>query len=72
VSECYDLGDARPARAVPMMVSELLGDNLALVDTGAGLEEISVARVDVEVGDVVLVRAKEAVGVADAGSPPLL
>lgn len=47
--------------AVPVVVSELLDDDLALADTGAGAEEISVALVDAEVGDTVLVHAGEAI-----------
>jgi hydrogenase expression/formation protein HypC len=46
--------------AVPVVVLELLGDGLALVDTGQGHEEVSVALVDAGVGDTVLVHAKEA------------
>ena len=42
------------------MVLELLGDGLAMVDTGQSHEEISVALVDARVGDTVLVHAKEA------------
>ena len=49
--------------AVQVRVVELLGDGLALVDTGAGREEVSIALVDAGVGDVVLVHAKEAIGV---------
>lgn len=42
---------------------------LAVVDTAFGLEEVSVALVDVRVGDVVLVHAKEAVAVVTPGAP---
>lgn len=55
--------------AVPVRVTQLREDDLALVDTGAGLEEVSVALVPARVGDVVLVHAKEAVAVLDAGVP---
>jgi len=48
--------------AVQVRVVELRGDDLALVDTGSGLEEVSVALVDAAVGDVVLVHAGEAIG----------
>jgi hydrogenase maturation factor len=48
--------------AVQVRVVELRDDGLALVDTGSGLEEVSVALVDAAVGDVVLVHAKEAIG----------
>jgi hydrogenase expression/formation protein HypC len=48
--------------AVAVTVVELLGDGMALVDTAAGTqEEVSVALVDVEVGDTVLVHAGEAI-----------
>jgi hydrogenase expression/formation protein HypC len=49
-------------QAVPVRITELRADDLALVDTEAGTsEEISVALVDARVGDVVLVHAKEAI-----------
>jgi hydrogenase expression/formation protein HypC len=51
--------------AVPVRVAELLGDGLAVVDTEAGPEEISVALVDAAPGDVVLVHAKEAIAIVD-------
>jgi hydrogenase expression/formation protein HypC len=50
--------------AVAVTVTALLGDGLALVDTGAGPgteEEVSIALVDAGVGDVVLVHAGEAI-----------
>jgi hydrogenase expression/formation protein HypC len=59
--------------AVPVPVERLLPGGLALVRTPAGVEEISVALVEVEVGDVVLVHAGEAIGVIGTGdctSPP--
>jgi hydrogenase expression/formation protein HypC len=49
--------------AVPVVVVELLGDDLAVVDTGQGREEVSVALVEASVGDTVLVHAKEALTV---------
>ncbi|MCF6469645.1 HypC/HybG/HupF family hydrogenase formation chaperone [Nonomuraea sp. MG754425] len=49
--------------AVPVRVAELLPGGLALADTGAGLEEISVALVEARAGDTVLVHAKEAIAV---------
>jgi len=64
---CLTCGDV----AVEAQVVALLGDDLAMVDAGAGDEEVSVALVDVHVGDVVLVHAKEAIAVvrpADASS----
>jgi hydrogenase maturation factor len=49
--------------AVPVRVLRLRDGDLADVDVGEGrTEEISVALVDAEVGDVVLVHAKEAIG----------
>jgi hydrogenase maturation factor len=58
---CVTCSDA----AVPVLVRRLLGDGLALVDTGAGPEEVSVALVDARPGDVVLVHAKEAIAVSE-------
>ena len=52
--------------AVEVRVVELLGDDLALVDTGEGVEEVSVALVGAGVGDTVLVHAKEAIAVVEA------
>ena len=50
-------------RAVTVTVTEMRGGGLALVDTGRGLEEISVALVVVAVGMKVLVHAGEAIAV---------
>ncbi|MGH8938119.1 MAG: HypC/HybG/HupF family hydrogenase formation chaperone [Actinomycetes bacterium] len=50
-----------------MRVTRVLPDGLALVDTGQGVEEVSVGLVDASVGDVVLVHAKEAIAVVPAG-----
>lgn len=47
--------------AVSVRVIELLENALARVDTGAGLEVVSVALVAAKVGDVILVHAKEAI-----------
>jgi len=55
--------------AVAVRVVRLLGDELAMVDTGEGEEEISVALVRAAVGDTVLVHAKEAIAVV--GSSPV-
>jgi hydrogenase maturation factor len=64
VPECHDdVCITCSDEAVQVRVVELLGDDLALVDTGAGSEEVSIALVDAAVGDVVLVHAKEAIGV---------
>jgi hydrogenase maturation factor len=55
--------------AVQVRVVELLGGGLANVDTGVGIEEVSVALVDARVGHTVLVHAKEAIAIvaAEAG-----
>jgi hydrogenase maturation factor len=50
-------------QAVAVVVVEVRAGDLALVDTGCGLEEVSVALVDAQVGDTVLVHAKEAIAV---------
>jgi D-sedoheptulose 7-phosphate isomerase len=55
--------------AVPVHVTELRPGGLALVDTGAGTEEVSVALVEARVGDVVLVHAKEAIAVLGGDGP---
>ena len=50
--------------AVAVTIIELCGDDLAMVDAGAGPgteEEVSVALVDAGVGDTVLVHAGEAI-----------
>ncbi|PRX50999.1 HupF/HypC family protein [Prauserella shujinwangii] len=50
--------------AVPVRVTRLLADGLAVVDPGTGhAEEVSVALVAAAPGDVVLVHAKEAIAV---------
>lgn len=49
--------------AVAVTVLRLLGDGLAMVDTGAGEEEVSVALVSAVPGDTILVHAGEAIGV---------
>ncbi|MCW3840556.1 HypC/HybG/HupF family hydrogenase formation chaperone [Micromonospora yasonensis] len=54
--------------AVPVRVRELTADGLAVVDTDAGREEISVALVEAGPGDVVLVHAKEAIAVVEQHS----
>jgi hydrogenase maturation factor len=58
---CVTCSDA----AVAVRVRELRPDGLALVDTDAGPEEVSVALVDAKPGDVVLVHAKEAIAVVE-------
>ncbi|MGH8930903.1 MAG: HypC/HybG/HupF family hydrogenase formation chaperone [Egibacteraceae bacterium] len=50
-------------QAVEVRVMRLLADDLAVVDTGVSEEEVSVALVDAQVGDRILVHAKEAIAV---------
>ncbi|HTI24928.1 MAG TPA: HypC/HybG/HupF family hydrogenase formation chaperone [Kutzneria sp.] len=61
---CITCGDT----AVEVTVIELLADDLAVVDTGSGREEVSVALVDAQVGATVLVHAGEAIAVIEEGS----
>ncbi len=49
--------------AVEVRVVRLLPDALAVVDTGQGEEEVSVALVSAAAGDTVLVHAGEAIAV---------
>lgn len=49
--------------AAQVIVVRLLDDDLAEVDTGQGLEEVSVALVTAAVGDTILVHAREAIAV---------
>ena len=49
--------------AVEVTVLRLLDDGLAVVDTGQGEEEVSVALVPASVGDRILVHAREAIAV---------
>ncbi|MDR7303360.1 HypC/HybG/HupF family hydrogenase formation chaperone [Haloactinomyces albus] len=51
--------------AVPVTVVRLLDDAIAVVDTGTGQEEISVALVAAGVGDTVLVHAGEAIAIVE-------
>ncbi|HLU57747.1 MAG TPA: HypC/HybG/HupF family hydrogenase formation chaperone [Pseudonocardia sp.] len=61
MSDCHDeVCITCSDQAVPVVVVELRDHALALVDTGRGLEEVSVALVDARVGDTVLVHAGEA------------
>lgn len=50
-------------QATAVRISRLLPDGFALVDTGSGVAEVSVALVRAEVGDTILVHAGEAIGV---------
>lgn len=52
--------------AVEVRVLELRPDNMALVDTGSTVEEVSVALVDVNVGGRILVHAGEAIAALEA------
>ena len=56
---CLTCSDA----AVAVTVLRLLDDDLAIVDTGHGKEEVSVALVSAAIGDIILVHAREAIGV---------
>ena len=54
--------------AVPVTVVRLLADQMALVDTSAGQETVSVALVTAGVGDTILVHAREAIAVVGPGT----
>ena len=54
---CITCGDT----AVPVRILRLLEDEMAVVDTGQGREEVSVALVSATVGDTILVHAGEAI-----------
>jgi hydrogenase expression/formation protein HypC len=49
--------------AVQVRIIELRADEMAVVDTGSGSEEVSVALVSAAVGDTILVHAGEAIAV---------
>jgi len=51
--------------AVAVTVVTLLDDDLAVVDTSAGREEVSVALVEARAGDTILVHAGEAIAVIE-------
>ena len=53
--------------AVQVTVVRLLEDEMAVVDTGAGQETVSVALVSARVGDTILVHAREAIAVIGGG-----
>jgi hydrogenase maturation factor len=64
VPECHgDVCITCSDEAVPVRILELLDADLAVVDTGVSVEEVSVALVEAVVGDTVLVHAKEAIAV---------
>jgi hydrogenase expression/formation protein HypC len=52
--------------AVEVTVVRLLADQMAVVDTGAGEETVSVALVTAGAGDTILVHAREAIAVVGA------
>lgn len=54
--------------AVEVRVVQLLDADLAVVDTGQSMEEVSVALVDAAVGDTILVHAKEAIAKVGGGA----
>ena len=54
--------------AVQVKVLRLLEDEMAVVDTEAGEETVSVALVSAGVGDTILVHAREAIAVVGAGN----
>lgn len=62
VPACYgDVCITCSDEAVQVRVVRLLDADLAMVDTGQSMEEVSVALVDAAVGDTILVHAKEAI-----------
>jgi hydrogenase expression/formation protein HypC len=64
VPECHDdVCITCSDSAVEVTVVELLDNDLAVVETEAGREEVSVALVPAEVGHTILVHAREAIAV---------
>ncbi|MDR3034595.1 MAG: HypC/HybG/HupF family hydrogenase formation chaperone [Kitasatospora sp.] len=55
--------------AVEVTVLRLEADDLAVVDTGQGEEEVSVALVPARPGDRILVHAKEAIALLPEAAP---
>ena len=67
MSECYgDVCITCSDTAVQVTVVRLLEDQMAVVDTGAGEETVSVALVSAGLGDTILVHAREAIAVVGA------
>ena len=67
VPECYgEVCITCSDTAVEVTVVRLLADGLAMVETGQGEEEVSVALVEARAGDTILVHAKEAIAVVGA------
>jgi hydrogenase expression/formation protein HypC len=68
VNECHDgVCITCSDTAVEVTVVRLTGDRLAVVDTGRGEEEVSVALVSATPGDRILVHAGEAIAVLGGG-----
>jgi hydrogenase expression/formation protein HypC len=66
--ECYgDVCITCSDTAVAVRVLRLLEDQMAVVETGAGQETVSVALVSAGVGDTILVHAREAIAVVGTG-----
>jgi len=64
IPECHgDVCITCSDTAVQVTVVRLLDDGLAVVDTGQGEEEVSVALVSAQAGDTILVHAREAIAV---------
>jgi hydrogenase expression/formation protein HypC len=64
VPECHDeVCITCSDLAVQVRVLRLLDNELAVVDTGGGEEEVSVALVSASIGDTILVHAGEAITV---------
>jgi hydrogenase expression/formation protein HypC len=64
VPECHDeICITCSDTAVEVTVVQLLDDGLAVVQTGQGTEEVSVALVTASIGDSILVHAGEAIAV---------
>jgi hydrogenase expression/formation protein HypC len=55
-------------QALPVRVVRLLEGELAIVDAGGVLEEVSVALIDPVAGDTILVHAREAIAVISHGN----
>jgi hydrogenase expression/formation protein HypC len=69
VSECPgDICITCSDTAVQVTVVRLLEDEMAVVETGAGEETVSVALVSARAGDTILVHAREAIAVVPEGS----
>jgi hydrogenase expression/formation protein HypC len=64
VPECHDeVCITCSDTAVTVRIVRLLEDELAVVDTGSGEEEVSIALVSATIGDLILVHAAEAIAV---------